>query len=409
MADREHLEIINRGINAWNCWRADHPEIVPDLSCLGFAPENTLGARLIEATGSKHKIPWNKLNAIPLHGPNLRGIDLRGARLSKADLSGADFRGADLREATLREATLVRVNLFKTNGVGADLRNADLRAGSFVKACFDNADLTEADLYRANMWSASFNEARLENADLSSANLNSCSFIGATLKGANLRYSRLVETALAGANLEGCHVYGISAWDTNTSGARQTDLIITKPGSPPITVDKLEVAQFIYLLLNNSEIRGVIDTITSKIVLILGRFTPERKVVLDVMREELRRRNFLPVMFDFDIPLSRDTDETVNLLARMARFVIADITDAKSIPQELKGIVEALPSVPVQPLIATSGYEYGMFDHIKRYPWVLKPIQYANVAELMKVMGEGVIGPAEAKAKEMRMRTEKLV
>ena len=42
-------------------------------------------------------------------------------------------------------------------------------------------------------------------------------------------------------------------------------------------------------MLHNQKIRDVIDTITSKAVLILGRFTPERKAVLDALREELRR------------------------------------------------------------------------------------------------------------------------
>ena len=67
-------------------------------------------------------------------------------------------------------------------------------------------------------------------------------------------------------------------------------------------MDNLEVAQFIYLLLNNAKIREVIDTITSKVVLILGRFTPERKVVLDALREELQKRDYVPVLFDFDKP-----------------------------------------------------------------------------------------------------------
>ena len=92
------------------------------------------------------------------------------------------------------------------------------------------------------------------------------------------------------ANLTGCRIYGMSAWDLNLEGVRQADLIITRRGQPEITVDNLEMAEFIYLLLNNERIRHVIDTITSKVVLILGRFTPERKAVLDALREELRER-----------------------------------------------------------------------------------------------------------------------
>jgi hypothetical protein len=108
-------------------------------------------------------------------------------------------------------------------------------------------------------------------------------------------------------------------------------LVITVENEPEVTVDNLEVAQFIYLMPSNQKIRDVIDTITSKVVLILGRFTDEGKAVLDALRDELRNRNYLPILFDFHKPVSRNTDETITLLVRMARFVIADISDAKSI------------------------------------------------------------------------------
>jgi hypothetical protein len=179
------------------------------------------------------------------------------------------------------------------------------------------------------------------------------------------------------------------------------NLEITPADEPAITVDNLEVAQFIYLLLHNEKIRQVIDTITSKAVLILGRFTPERKAVLDAIREELRYQNYLPIVFDFEKPASRDLTETISTLAHMARFIIADLTEAKSLPQELQRIVPDLPSVPVQPVLQASAEEYSMFEHFKRYPWVLETYRYEDLEEVMAALTEKVIVPAELKANEL--------
>ena len=169
-------------------------------------------------------------------------------------------------------------------------------------------------------------------------------------------------------------------------------------------MDNLEVAQFIYLLLNNEKIRDVIDTITSKAVLILGRFTEERKAILDALRDTLRQRNYLPILFDFDKPASRDLTETVSTLAHMSRFIIADITEPKSIPQELYAIVPDL-AVPVQPLLlhGSSG-EYALFQDLRKYPWVLTTYEYTDLDSLLASLEEKVISPAEVKAEEFRNR-----
>jgi hypothetical protein len=169
-------------------------------------------------------------------------------------------------------------------------------------------------------------------------------------------------------------------------------------------VDNLKIAQFIYLLLNNKEIRDVINTLTTKSVLILGRFTAERKAVLNALREALRQHNYLPILFDFEKPASRDITETISTLAHLSRFIIADITDAKSIPQELITIVPNLPSVPVQPLILTSQHEYGMFEHFTRFSWVLPVYRYSDEVSLLQALQEKVIDPAELKAKELEKR-----
>ena len=115
-----------------------------------------------------------------------------------------------------------------------------------------------------------FTATNLSQADLREGNLRNANLNGADLSGANLIGAELIQTDISGANLNGCSIYGIAAWDVKlTSDTRQENLIITPPDQPAITVDNIKIAQFIYLLLSNEEIRDVINTITSKAVLIL--------------------------------------------------------------------------------------------------------------------------------------------
>ncbi len=295
----------------------------------------------------------------------------------RPDLSGADLNGADLSEANLGDAYFTRANLTGT-------------------------DLVEADLSGANLSGAYLGDAYLTGANLTMADLS-----GAYLSGANLMNAALVETNFTEANLTHCFIYGISAWKLQLLGAKQNDLVITPDDEYEITVDNLEVAQFIYLLLNNEKIREVIDTITSKVVLILGRFTPGRKDVLDAIRDELRKRNYTPVLFDFEKPANRDITETVSILAHMARFVIADITEPKSIPQELQAIIPHLPSVPIVPLLQVLDGEYGMYEHFVSYPWVQPVYRYSDVDDLLHTIQERVIEPAEKRVRELAIEKAK--
>ena len=100
-------------------------------------------------------------------------------------------------------------------------------------------------------------------------------------------------------------MFGVSAWNVRLEGELQSNLIITPDDEFPVEVDNLDVAQFICLLLNNEKVRSVIDTITSKVGLILGRFPPGRKAVLDAIRHELRKCNYSPILFDFEKPPAR--------------------------------------------------------------------------------------------------------
>ncbi|MES1928705.1 pentapeptide repeat-containing protein [Salinisphaera dokdonensis CL-ES53] len=187
----------------------------------------------------------------------------------------------------------------------------------------------------------------------------------------------LVKADFSNTVIDGVFVYGTSTWDLKLDGATQQNIYISSENLT-ITVPDLELAQFIALLIRNSNIRKIIDTITSKVVLILGRFTPERKAILDEIKVEIQAHGFLPVLFDFEGPESRDLTETIMTLASMSRFVVADISGAKSVPQELAAIVPHLPSLPVQPIIQDGERGYGMFEHFERYPWVLERLVYTS-------------------------------
>jgi uncharacterized protein YjbI with pentapeptide repeats len=410
LANPEHLAKLKGGTEAWNSWRKEHLDIEPDLmdadlhaidlggalSRISLAQENLTKAIEAHSFGTK-------LTAVELGGADLRRCSLHRSNLSKANLNAADLRNAKLDSANLTAVTLREASLNDASLRNADLISADLSEADLSRADLSGANLSKALLIGANLYAANLYRTNAAGAHLTQSILHSTGLVEANPMGADLQEALLINTKLQHAKLTGCFVYGIAAWDVHLAGAIQSNLTITpKYGDQAaIEVDSLDVTQFIYLLLNNRNIRHVIDTITSKIVLILGRFSDERKLVLEAIRGELRKRNYLPVLFDFEKPSSRDRTETISTLAHMARFVIADITDAKSVPQELMAIVPDMPSVPVQPLLLTSQQEYGMFEHFRRYPWVLEPVLYDDQQMLLEELSESVIAPAEMKAKEL--------
>lgn len=428
--------LVMEGVEALHEWTRENPDARLDLA----------GANL---------------SAVNLSHANLRGADLRGANLERANLTGANLEeaeltGACLRGAILFEALLRRADFGESNLSRAHLRNCIASDARFVKAdmshafaqranfgsadfskarCrgsiltgaylsfsffpkadlrevqFEGADLAFSDLSQSNLRSANLRRTRLEcasledaslrHADLSRASLTAADLRGSDLSHANLVEATMVDSNIQGATLRSCRVYGASAWGVN-GAPRDSSLIITPQRELAVTVDSLKVAQFIYLLLENPGVRNFIDTVTSKVVLILGRFTEDRKPVLDAIRNDLRGRNLVPVLFDFDKPRSRDLTETVGTLAHMARFIIADISDPKCVPHELKTIVPELPSVPVLPLLQKGEDEYAMFTDLRRRcTWILDTHEYISGSALIEELPE-VIAPANERAEELR-------
>lgn len=306
---------------------------------------------------------WRKANSgmVPqlrsarLDGLDLSGYDLHDAYLRKAYLNGACLEGCRLREANLSGARLEGASL-----VGAQMAGVNLRA------------------------------ARLKGADLSKADLKS---------------AILVNTDLRKSTLSNAEVYGISAWEVKLGGAIQNDLIVTRPDQPRVTTDDLEVAQFIYVLLNHKKLRDVFNTTTQRGVLILGRFGGGGLDVLQAVAGTLRQSGYLPIIFDFDRPRQRTYTETVITLAGLCSFVVVDISGG-SVPQELQATVNTL-RIPFVPILEKGRTEYAMLkDFIELDYFFYPPIEFETVEQLQRQLPEKAIEPALAYLKKRKQKLE---
>jgi len=386
-----------------------------DLRKMDFSNAILEGANLSESYLGGANLREAKCHKAIFQKANMRGVDLGDADLTEANFRASDFShsfvmsekdfgraylgGADLRKVDLRRAKLIETILIESNlsGAGTDIRGANLSGSDVSWADLSLANLSGAILYSTNFHGAKLYGANLESAELRWAHLGRTDFSCANLSGADLTGATFISTKLNDANLDNCCVYGISAWNVSRNKkTSQKNLVITEEDEPIVTVDDFEVAQFIYILLKNKKIKQIIDTITSRAVLILGRFNDRCKPILDVMHTHLRDiYGLVPILFDWEPSEKRDLTETIVTLAGMARFIVADLTDAKSIPQELSHIIPTFQSVPIQPIILASQIEYTMFKHWENFNNVLPVFEYNDQVHLVEHLKSDVIAPVE--------------
>ena len=350
MADQQHLTLLLRGVDGWNNWRRDYPDIYPDLS---------------------------------------------EAQLSRADLHRVDFYLTELHAANLQ---------------GVDLHQADLRRANLIAADLFSADLREANLSGASLQGANLSNANLSYANLSETDLKETLLVGADLHGADLTGAYLAGTNLNQANLADCCIYGICAWNVQLREAHQSNLVISSPAEPTTTVSNVELAQLISFLQHNQSLQRVLHIHSSRVVILLelGDRTTKGTSVLNAIGEVLTQMEYVPVSSDLtylpaDLSLPLEAVEHLRTLAGLSRFIIIDVTNL--IPPEFDALILSLPHVPIQPILNTSKNGYFQPDTVfKDYPWVLPIYHYTDQANLLPSLKEQIIGPAERKAQELAIR-----
>ena len=359
---RRHLSLLKRsvgipdGANEWNVWRRTRAGRRPNLR----------GANLA---------------GLDLNDLNLREVVLRGADLSGSNLAGSDLTLSDLRG----------VYAFETNLSAAALKGCKLRDAWLHHANLAEADLSSAQLGGAIVTDCSLNKAGLEGADLRGVYMWGCSYwdirLDDTTKQSDIRIASdfdWVEFAM-------------------TSRARRR---ARANAVFDIAIDDLLVADFMSQIRDYPErVADMVNAATGKLVLLLGRFVgPQREILDKVLARTLARHGYIPMVFDFKPPRNRDVIESVAILGGLSRFVIADLTDARSTPLESQLLIPML-AIPFFPLVRRGHRVFSMFTDLQlKYPWVQSLQTYRGRTHLVELLDKTIIPAAETEAEKWNRR-----
>jgi uncharacterized protein YjbI with pentapeptide repeats len=193
----ENVTRLMRGIEVWNAWREQNPEIAIDLRGVYLPREILSNFNLSNTDFSSTNLSGANLNCANLSGANLRWANLHNADLSDADLINADLCCTRLDHSDLSGTNLIRANLSKARLISINLSGQDLSYANLSHARLDRANLSRASLMGTDLHKAELYGADLSMSDLSYANFNGAFLSSANLSGANLRSANLTDTHMS--------------------------------------------------------------------------------------------------------------------------------------------------------------------------------------------------------------------
>ncbi|MCA9470285.1 MAG: toll/interleukin-1 receptor domain-containing protein [Nitrospira sp.] len=213
MANYEHLEILNQGVEVWNEWRKANPTVFPpngfqtDAERVNFLETDQTVPDLSGANLCQKFLRGANLSMVRLSGANLAGVDLQetdiaGALLSNSDLRSANLFRANLNHVDLQGAILVAALMNFTVLNGANLSKAKLQSVQSFMGRFREANFSETGFEGADLSLSDFSGGTLFHANLANAILDGVNFTGVNLSEANFEQAVLKETIFGNSNLK---------------------------------------------------------------------------------------------------------------------------------------------------------------------------------------------------------------
>ena len=295
--------------------------------------------------GSKVWNAWRKNNLIPISFAKPFWYNCPGP-------GGKQLKG--INQLNFSQMNFFNISIYNAYAEGLDLRNS-----TFIDTHFE-----EGDFSRTNFSGATFHNTKFNKTILTGAN-----FDGATFVNCNLNRVNLVEASFRVQEITETVVYGISAWDLQTSDdMKQSKLVIEKTyelysdiirqGKVPMMVDNIELAQFIHYLSNHKKMRDTLNILNDKGVLLLGQFRNGGLERLYSIREWFHQKGYMAMIFDFTRPDYLSLTDTIVTMAGLSKFIVADLS-GPSVPAELNTILSQIK----KPVLAF-GNPYSLFPDL---------------------------------------------
>jgi uncharacterized protein YjbI with pentapeptide repeats len=207
MAKEEYLALLKQGVEVWNQWRKDNPQVIPDLSRANLYQANLRTFNLQKVNLSQANLSYAHLDRSQLNQANLQGANLLQASLCQANLNDANLDLAILKQTAIDSETILNTKIRKVweivnqGGAKKNFSNLDLSYANLFRVDLSNSDLSNADLNHANLSNSNLNGAYLYQANLTAANLYNANLENAYLSHADLTSANLSQASLIGAYL----------------------------------------------------------------------------------------------------------------------------------------------------------------------------------------------------------------
>jgi TIR domain/Pentapeptide repeats (8 copies) len=132
MANMDQLEILKRGVRAWNEWRIKNNPVI-DLSGVNVSGMDLSSIDVFTHLDLHHgNLSESDFSNVDLGGASLVNADLMGCNFQGASLAGCEMWGANLDDANMRNALLYDTDFTEASLAGTDFSNSVMDGANFV-------------------------------------------------------------------------------------------------------------------------------------------------------------------------------------------------------------------------------------------------------------------------------------